>query len=265
LKVAKRTAGAPSVPVATSGQITAVVIDDQQLIRSAVRQALTAPGILVVGEAATIEVGVQTVLELRPDVVLMEFVFRHGRAIEAIEQIALLAPESRVLVLTTSRERECLMEAIVAGACGYLLKDARLETIVDAVRASAAGESVISSEVAGGLLARIRERDTRRTARGMNAAAAIRASLTKRELEIFKRLSSGETNLEIGRALHLSENTVKNHVGSILAKLHLDNRVQAAVHAVRSGLSCAAGIVPLRALFDESDLTREVVGLLFGG
>jgi DNA-binding NarL/FixJ family response regulator len=149
-----------------------------------------------------------------------------------------LAPASRILVLTGAEERHQVVEAIVAGACGYLLKEhATPDEIVGAVTASAAGECVISTHIAGDLLDRIRERDIPVTARSEHARTAIRMILTERELEIFKRLASGESNQEIGRALWLSENTVKNHIASILAKLQLDNRIQAAVQAVRSGIS----------------------------
>ena len=130
-----------------------------------------------------------------------------------------------------------MVEAILAGACGYMLKSAPPDELIGAVRATAAGESVISPQVAGGLLDRIRERDLPVTVGSEHAATAIRAVLTERELEIFKRLASGERNQEIGRALSVSENTVKHHVASILAKLQLDNRIQAAVQAVRSGIS----------------------------
>jgi two-component system, NarL family, nitrate/nitrite response regulator NarL len=105
------------------------------------------------------------------------------------------------------------------------------------VNATAAGESVISPEIAGKLLKRIRERDIPITTDSDNAATAIRAALTPRELEIFTRLASGRSNQEIAVELSLSTNTVANHIASILAKLHLDNRIQAAVQAVRSGIS----------------------------
>ena len=104
-------------------------------------------------------------------------------------------------------------------------------------RATAAGESVISSQVAGKLLQRIREREIPITTASENAASAIQAALTERELEIFSRLATGKSNHDIARELSLSTNTVSNHVASILAKLHLHNRIQAAVHAVRSGIS----------------------------
>src|SRR5207302_11448890 len=111
------------------------------------------------------------------------------------------------------------------------------EAIVGAVSATAAGESVLSWQIAGKLLERIRERDIPVTADSNDAAVAIRAALTMRELEIFTRLASGESNQDIGRELSLSTNTVSNHIASILAKLHLDNRIQAAVQAVRAGIS----------------------------
>src|SRR5450755_15626 len=130
-----------------------------------------------------------------------------------------------------------VVEAIVAGASGYILKTAPPEAIIAAVRATAAGESVISSQIAGKLLQRIRERDIPITTTSENAASEIRAVLTERELQIFERLASGRCNHDIARELSLSTNTVHNHVASILAKLHLDNRIQAAVQAVRSGIS----------------------------
>jgi DNA-binding NarL/FixJ family response regulator len=247
-----------------SNPVSVVVLDEQELIRSALRHALSLAGIRILGEADSTDVGVRSVLDLRPDVVLMDCVFRRGGGVDAIERIALLAPASRILVLTAIKDSECLIEAILAGACGYVIKDAGAETIVKAVRSSAAGDCVISSEVAGALLARIRERDTRSTARSVGLADAIRAALTERELEIFKRLPSGETNHELGHALCLSENTIKNHVASILAKLHLNNRIQAAVHAVRSGLSCVAPFFALEGLYDVSNLPAEVVSVLLG-
>jgi DNA-binding NarL/FixJ family response regulator len=133
--------------------------------------------------------------------------------VEAIGRLGLLAPASRVLVLTRS-EQNRVAEAIVAGASGYILKSAPPQEIIAAIRATAAGECVLSPQIAGKLLQRIRERDIPVTATSECAALAIRASLSS-----------------------VSANTVSNHIASILAKLHLDNRIQAAVHAVRTGIS----------------------------
>jgi DNA-binding NarL/FixJ family response regulator len=117
-----------------------------------------------------------------------------------------------------------------------VLKSAPVEAIISAVKATAAGESVLSSKIAGKLLQRIRERDSPVKASAI-AAVAIRAALTDRELEVFEQLASGKSNHDIARDLSVSPNTVANHVARILAKLHLENRIQAAADAVRSGIS----------------------------
>jgi DNA-binding NarL/FixJ family response regulator len=213
-----------------------VLVDDEPLIQSALSQSLSAGRLELVGEAASGADAVRMVVDLRPDVVLMDLRLPDISGVEVIDQLGLLAPASRILVLTRS-EQNRVVEAIVAGASGYMIKSAPPEAITAAVRATAAGESVLSSQIAGKLLERIRERDIPVTATSQSAAVAIRAALTVRELEIFRRLASGESNPDIGRELSLSANTVSNHVASILAKLHLDNRIQAAVQAVRAGIS----------------------------
>jgi DNA-binding NarL/FixJ family response regulator len=216
--------------------ITVVVVDDEQMIRGALAQTLTGGGLCLVGEAANARDAIRLVVDVRPDVVLMDLRLPDSSGVHAIEQLALLAPTSRTLILTRT-EHNRVIEAIVAGASGYILKTAPPKAIISAVRATAAGESVISSQIAGKLLQRIRERDIPVTVNSANAASAIRAVLTERELEIFERLASGRTNHDIAHELLLSTNTVHNHIASILAKLHLDNRIQAAVQAVRSGIS----------------------------
>jgi two-component system, NarL family, response regulator LiaR len=215
--------------------ITVVLVDDEHLIRAALAHALASSGIELVGEADNGEHAIKLVLDMRPDVVLMDLRLPEISGVQAIEQLSLLAPASRVLILTRS-EQNNVIEAIVAGAKGYILKTAPPKEIIAAVRATAAGESVLSSQIAGKLLHHIRElgipvKDTD------SAAVAIRAALTDRELEIFTALASGNTNHEIARELSVSSNTVANHIASILAKLHLENRIQAAVQAVRSGIS----------------------------
>jgi DNA-binding NarL/FixJ family response regulator len=215
--------------------ITVVLVDDERLIRAALARALSDDGIELVGEAANGQDAIETVLDVRPDVVLIDLKLPGISGVQAIEQLGLLAPASRVLVLTRS-EQNRVVEAIIAGASGYILKTAPPETIVSAVRATAAGESVLSPQIAGKLLRHIRELDIPVKKSG-SAAVAIRAALTVRELEIFKLLATGNSNPEIARELSLSANTISNHIASILAKLHLENRIQAAVQAVRSGIS----------------------------
>ena len=218
--------------------ITVVVVDDEQMIRGALAQTLAGGGLELVGEAANAQDALRLVVDVRPDVVLMDLRLPDGSGVQTIERLGLLAPASRILILTRT-EQNRVVEAIVAGASGYILKTAPPKAIIAAVRATAAGESVISSQIAGKLLQRIRERDipvtTATTSR--DAATAIRAALTERELEIFERLASGNSNQDIARELSLSANTVHNHIASILAKLHLDNRIQAAAQAVRAGIS----------------------------
>jgi DNA-binding NarL/FixJ family response regulator len=220
----------------TRRPVTVVVVDDEQLIRGVLTETLTRGGLELVGEAADAHDAVALVVDLRPDVVLMDLRLPDDSGVRTIERLGLLAPASRILILTRT-EQNRVVEAIVAGATGYILKSAPPETILAAVKATAAGESVISSQIAGKLLQRIRERDIPVTTGSHDAAGAIRAALTTRELEIFSHLASGRSNQDIANELSLSSNTVHNHIASILAKLHLDNRIQAAVHAVRSGIS----------------------------
>jgi DNA-binding NarL/FixJ family response regulator len=216
--------------------ITVVVVDDEQLIRGALAQTLKRGGLELVGEAANAHEALTLVVDLRPDVVLMDLRLPDGSGVRTIERLSLLAPASRILILTRT-EQNRVVEAIVAGATGYILKTAPPDAIVAAVKATAAGESVISSQIAGKLLQRIRDRDIPVTTASGDAASAIRAVLTERELEIFSHLASGKSNQVIAHELSLSSNTIHNHIASILAKLHLDNRIQAAVQAVRSGIS----------------------------
>jgi DNA-binding NarL/FixJ family response regulator len=215
---------------------TVVLVDDEHLIRSALGSALRAGGIELVGEAANAPDAIRVVVNLRPDVVLMDLRLPGGSGVEAVRQLSHLAPTSAILILTRT-EQNRVVEAIVAGASGYILKTASPAAIVAAIEATAAGEAVISSEIAGRLMEHIREREIPVTAASLDAAGAIRAVLTPRELEVFERLASGRSNDKIASELSLSTNTIANHIASILTKLHLDNRIQAAVQAVRSGIS----------------------------
>jgi DNA-binding NarL/FixJ family response regulator len=217
-------------------RITVVLVDDEPLIRAALAQMLAANGLDVVGEAANGEDAIELALDLRPDVVLIDIKLPGISGVHAIERLGLLAPASKVLVLTRT-EQNRVVEAIIAGASGYILKTAPPEQITAAVRATAAGESVLSPQIAGKLLDRIRALEIPVTESSQTAAGDIRAVLTTRELEIFQLLASGESNQQIARKLLLSTHTVSNHIKSILDKLHLENRIQAAVQAVRAGIS----------------------------
>src|SRR3984957_610927 len=137
--------------------VTVVLVDDEQLIRGAIAQALASSGLELVGEAVNGEDAIEIVVDVHPDVVLMDLRLPGISGVEAIEQLGLLAPASRVLVLTRS-EQNRVVEAIVAGASGYILKSAPSKAIAAAVRATAGGECVLSPQIAGKLLDRIRER-----------------------------------------------------------------------------------------------------------
>jgi two-component system, NarL family, nitrate/nitrite response regulator NarL len=216
--------------------ITVVLVDDERLFRTALAQTLVGAGLDLIGEATSMEDAVDVVVDLRPDVVLIDIRLPGISGLQAIERLALFAPTSRILVLARAEENR-VVEAIIAGASGYILKTSPSSQIIAAIRATAAGESVISPKIVGKLLERVRERETPTTATSQDAATAIRTALTERELEIFERLASGKSNRDIAHELSLSSNTVHNHIASILAKLHLENRIQAAVQAVRSGIS----------------------------
>jgi two-component system, NarL family, response regulator LiaR len=212
-----------------------VLVDDHDLIRKVLRTSLESHGVEIVGEAAEGEAAIRVVLETGPDVVLMDLDMPGLSGVEATRRLATLAPLSRVLVLTGSAAQKDVVDAIMAGATGYLIKDAPIEELIRAIEAVRAGESVVSSKIAGRILERVRDRDLASPGTD-NPAEAIRAVLTDRELQVLKLLAAGKENREIAEQLHISPNTVKNQVASILAKLQLENRIQAAVHAVRSGI-----------------------------
>jgi DNA-binding NarL/FixJ family response regulator len=136
-----------------------------------------------------------------------------------------------VVVLTISADDEDVMAAVMAGACGYLLKDSSIQDLIVGIRAAAAGESLISPQIAAKVLRRLRSQSSNE-----DAAETIRAELSDREIEVLKLIANGKDNAQIARELFISPKTVKNHISNILMKLQIDNRIQAAVYAVRSGI-----------------------------
>jgi DNA-binding NarL/FixJ family response regulator len=210
-------------------RVRVVVIDDHELFRSGLVQVLRENSIDVVGEAPLAAPGIELVRELLPDVVLMDLNMPAMSGIEAAQRLSATAPLTRVLVLTVVADERNVIDALLAGACGYLVKDAPIAQIVQGIRAAARGESLISPRVAGQLVKRIRQPAT-------IEPSAIAAELTPREFEILGLIARGMDNGEIARMLFLSQHTVKNHVSSILVKLQVENRIQAAVRAVRGGL-----------------------------
>ncbi len=206
-----------------------VVVDDQELFRSGLIGLLKERGIRVLGDAGLGAEGVRLASELHPDVVLMDLSMPGMSGVEATQRLSAVAPLVHVLVLTVVADEHQVMDALLAGASGYLLKDAPIDQIIDGIRASARGESMISPRVAGQLVQRLRQPS------GL-PPSLTGAELTPREEQVLELLARGADNREIAQALFLSEHTVKNHVSSILAKLQVENRIQAAVRAVRGGL-----------------------------
>lgn len=214
-----------------AGDIRVLVVDDHDLFRSGLRNLLEEQGLRIVGEAATGGDAVRLVRELAPDVVVMDLNMPAMRGVEATRHITALSPLTRVIVLTISDEDGDVIDAIVAGACGYLLKDASIQDVVAGIRSAAAGGSLVSPHVAAKLLHRVRA-----STADAEAAATIGAELSDRELDVLKLIATGKDNAEIARELVISPKTVKNHISSILTKLQIENRIQAAVYAVRAGI-----------------------------
>ena len=211
--------------------VRVLLVDDHDLFRTGLRNLLEERGVQVVGEAAAGAEAVRLVRELAPDVVVMDLHMPGISGIEAIRQIAAIAPLTRVLVLTISDQDEDVLHAILAGACGYLLKDASVDELIRGIEAAAVGESLVSPAIAGKVLQQVRA-----TTISPDAAEAVRAELSARELDVLKLIASGNDNAMIAAELHISPKTVKNHISNILMKLQIENRIQAAVYAVRSGI-----------------------------
>jgi DNA-binding NarL/FixJ family response regulator len=206
-----------------------VVADDHAFYRAGLARMLREAGIDVVAEVPDGEAAIRAVEELAPDVVVMDLNMPGLSGMEATRRLTEQAPASRVLVLSVSAQEGDVTEAILAGASGYVLKDGSVDDIVAGIRAAAAGQSVISPRIATTLLRRLRD------ASGSGAYLAG-APLSARELEVLALMAEGRANHEIGDALVISTSTVRNHISSILMKLQVENRVQAAVRAVRDHL-----------------------------
>jgi NarL family two-component system response regulator LiaR len=208
-----------------------LLVDDHDLFRTGLRNLLEEEGVDVVGEAAAGDDALRHVRELQPDVVVMDLNMPGMTGVEATKKIIALAPLTRVVVLTISDQDSDVMDAIFAGACGYLLKDASIEDVMRGIRAAAVGESLISPTIAGKVLERVRS-----SSASPEVAEMIRAELSEREVEVLKLIANGKDNSQIAADLHISPKTVKNHISNILMKLQIENRIQAAVYAVRSGI-----------------------------
>jgi DNA-binding NarL/FixJ family response regulator len=206
-----------------------LLVDDHTFFRAGLRNMLADESFEVL-EARSGAQAVDIVARSPPDVVLMDLHMPGMSGIEATRRVREVAPDARVVMLTVSAAQDEIVDAVLAGACGYLLKDASIEEIVGSLRAAAAGASWASPHVAAVLFERVRAGGEREPQDDALVA------LSDREREILRLLAAGNDNAEIGRELYISPSTVKNHVSAILAKLGVHNRIQAAVYAVRRGL-----------------------------
>lgn len=220
--------------------VRVLVVDDHDGFRTGLRTLLEAEG-LDVADAPSGDAALQQ-LHWRPaDVVVMDLNMPGMSGVEATRRVLEQSPETAVLVLTGAADEESVLAAVRAGAHGYLVKDADLAVIVAGIRAAASGESAVSPQVAGRLLSRLRESGARPSPEPVSIP-----ELSERERAILTLLARGCDNAQIGERLFLSSSSVKSQVSTLLRKLGVENRVQAAVYAIRRGLVAPEDQPPLR-------------------
>jgi NarL family two-component system response regulator LiaR len=204
--------------------IRILIADDHGVVRQGLQMFLALdPELQVVGEAANGEEAVQLVRQLEPDVVLMDLLMPVMDGIAATEAIRRELPDTEVIALTSVLEDNAVFGAMRAGAIGYLLKDTEADALCQAIKAAAAGQVQLAPQAMARLMREVQ-------------APQSPEQLTERETEVLQLLAQGMSNKEIGAALVITEKTVKTHVSSILAKLGVPSRTQAALHAIRTGL-----------------------------
>jgi len=209
-----------------------LLVDDHDLFRTGLAKLLTEQGVHVIGEAPTGEVALRLVDQLAPDVVIMDLNMPGLGGVDATREISATAPRTRVVVLTISEDDDDIVDAIMAGACGYLLKNSTVQELVAGISAAADGDSLISPQVGTKVLQQLRAQTTG----ARRDTAAPRIALSERELDVLRLIAIGKDNAQIAQELFISPKTVKNHISNILMKLQIENRIQAAVYAVRSGI-----------------------------
>ncbi|MBN1304239.1 MAG: response regulator transcription factor [Anaerolineales bacterium] len=212
-----------------SNPITILITDDHEVVRNGIRAYLdTIPAFQVVGEASSGEEAITMVSELIPDVVLMDLIMPGMDGIETTRQIKAISPRTQVVVLTSYHEDVHIFPALKAGAISYILKDMKMEKLVEALHRAVQGEVTLHPRVAARVLQNIRGED--------KDDQPLYTDLTERELEVLKLIANGLTNSQIAEKLVISENTVKGHVSNILSKLHVADRTQVAVYAWQRGI-----------------------------
>lgn len=213
---------------ASEEKITVLIVDDHLVVRQGLRTFLELhDDIEVIGEASNGVEAVEQARQLLPDVVLMDLVMPEMDGIEATRQIGDLGPGTKVIALTTFAEDEKIFPAIEAGAAGYLLKDVSPPDLIKAIQAAHRGEAHLHPEIAKKVMGELAHR----------AKEPGPDELTDRELEVLRLIGRGLNNRQIAKELVISEKTVKTHVSNILSKLHLADRTQAAIYAIKKGLA----------------------------
>jgi DNA-binding NarL/FixJ family response regulator len=212
---------------ATTAPVTLLVVDDHEVVRQGLVALLARrPGFQVVAEAGTVAEAVESARRFQPDLVIMDVRLPDGSGIEACREIRADLPDTRVVMLTSYPDEDAVLSAIVAGASGYLLKQVRARDLVAALETVARGESLLDPAVTGRVLDRVRRIAT-------SSEPDELAQLTPQEQKILLLVAEGKTNKEIAAEVFLSDKTVKNYVSSILAKLNLERRAQAAAYMAR--------------------------------
>jgi NarL family two-component system response regulator LiaR len=220
--------------VTSNGTIRVLIADDHAIVRKGICALLaTEPGIAVVGEAQDGQEAIDKARLLQPDVILMDLIMPGLDGLAAIRHLAARQPEARVLVLTSFDGDEQVFPAIKAGALGYLLKDSGPEELVDAIQQVHHGRSSLHPVIARKLLQQLSPATERASALDL---------LTEREMEVLRLVAGGFSNRDISDQLIISEATVRTHVSSILSKLNLCSRTQAALYALREGLASLQGV-----------------------
>lgn len=212
------------------GEIKILVVDDHALVRLGLKTLINdQPGLLVIGEAATAEEAIQKTNKLQPDIVLMDIRMPGGGGVQATRQILESHPHIKVIILTSFLKDELILDSIQSGAVGYVLKQANNEVLLRSIEAAARGEALLDSATTANLLVQMRKLRK-------NLEKNAFHDLSERELSILLEVTRGKTNAEIARDLYLSAKTVRNHVSTIMEKLHLNNRVELATYAMKHNI-----------------------------
>ena len=210
-----------------SAVIRILITDDHNIVREGLRTLIkTEPGLEVIGEAANGIEAVKLACELMPDVILMDMEMPRMGGLEAIQKIKENCPDTRILVLTSFSDDDTVFPAIKAGAIGYLLKNTPPERLLNSIREVHKGRPTMSSDIANKLMGELQRRSD---------LPPTKDPLTDREMDVLKLIARGMTNQEIADQLVITEGTTRTHVSNILSKLHLANRTQAALYALREG------------------------------